>query len=100
MATYNARPQSGQRAQKAWDVLAARYPAMRPAQLTSELKGALGWQWSMEYESPDGKTSFWDSVSVAEIRAMVIDANKAKRTSAARKLSVISKSAGSGQGAR
>lgn len=71
MATYTARPGSGQRSQKAWDVLAARYPDMQPTMLVSQLQDALGWQWSMQFKSPDGKTVFWDSVSVAEIRNIV-----------------------------
>ena len=89
MASYSARPGSGQRAQRAWDVLAARYPKMQPVKLVSELKGALGWQWSMEFRSPGSKSVFWDSISVAEIRALVADQNKKKRASGPQKLSVV-----------
>ncbi len=71
MATYTARPRVRPHAQKAWDVLAARYPAMQPTVLVSRLEDTLGWQWSMQFNSPDDPTVFWDSVSVAEIRKLV-----------------------------
>ena len=71
MATYTARPRSGEHAQKAWDVLAAHYPEMQPTMLVSQLRDARGWQWSMQFKSQDGKSDFWDSVSVAEIRELV-----------------------------
>jgi hypothetical protein len=91
MATYNARPRSGQRAQKAWDVLAARYPAMQPAMLVSRLEDSLGWQWSMQFTSPDDKTVFWDRISVAEIRELVALKNKAARTASPKSLRVMKK---------
>ena len=92
MATYSTRPLSGPRAQRAWDVLASRYPNMRPAELVSELQGTLGWQWSMRFESPDGKTDFWDTVPVADIQKLVARARKAKQTGDFRKLTVITRS--------
>jgi hypothetical protein len=79
MATYTARPGDGHRSQKAWDVLAARYPEMQPTILVSQLQDALGWQWSMQFKSRDGNTVFWDSVSVAEIRDLVALKSKAKQ---------------------
>jgi hypothetical protein len=79
MATYTARPRSGQRAQKAWDVLAARYPKMQPTTLVSQLGDSLEWQWSMQFKSQEGTTDFWDSVSVAEIRELVVLKSKAAR---------------------
>lgn len=85
MKAYDRRPQSGQRAQKAWDVLAARYPAMQPMQLVSQLKNSLGWQWSMQFESRNGKTVFWDSVPVKEIKEMV---SGTKRTIGPRTVSI------------
>jgi hypothetical protein len=92
MATYNARPRSGPHAQKAWDVLAARYPAMQPTQLVSRPEDALGWQWSMEFNSRDDETVFWDSVSVAEIREMVaLKEKKTKQTPPASGLRVVKK---------
>ena len=91
MATYTARPRSGQHAQKAWDVLAARYPAMQPAMLVSRLEDSLGWQWSMQFNSPDDKTVFWDNVSVAEIRELVALKKKATRTAPASGLRVVRK---------
>ncbi|MGB8480859.1 MAG: hypothetical protein WCE63_18805 [Acidobacteriaceae bacterium] len=91
MATYNARPRNGQRAQKAWDVLAARYAAMQPTMLVSQLKDTLGWQWSMQFKSLDGEVIFWDSVPVAEIRKLVALKNKPKRTSASSGLRVVRK---------
>lgn len=91
MATYTARPRSGQHAQKAWDVLAARYPAMQPAMLVSQLEDTLGWQWSMQFNSPDDKSVFWDSVSVAEIRKLVALKNKATTTPPASGLRVVRK---------
>jgi hypothetical protein len=91
MTTYNARPRSGQRAQKAWDVLAARYPAMQPAMLVSRLEDTLGWQWSMQFTSPDDETVFWDSISVAEIRELVALKSKAPRTASTKGLRVVKK---------
>jgi hypothetical protein len=89
MTTYNARPGSGMRAQKAWDVLAVRYPDMRPTMLVSQLRDALGWQWSMQFKSLDDKTVFWDSISVAEIREIVSLKNKATRTAPTKGLRVV-----------
>ena len=91
MATYTARPRSGQRAQKAWDVLAARYPDMQPTTLVSQLRDAMGWQWSMQFKSQDDKTIFWDSVSVAEIRELVAVKNKAARAAQPSGLQVVKK---------
>ncbi len=91
MATYTARPRRGQRAQKAWDVLAARYPAMQPTVLVSRLENTLGWRWSMQFNSPDDKTVFWDSVSVAEIRNLVAVKKKAKRAPVSSGLEVVRK---------
>lgn len=91
MATYTARPGDGQRSQKAWDVLAARYPEMLPIMLVSQLQDALGWQWSMQFKSQDGKTVFWDSVSVAEIRHLVALKSKAKRAAEPSGLRLVTK---------
>ena len=91
MATYTARPGSGQRAQKAWDVLAARYPKMQPTTLVSQLGDSLEWQWSMEFKSQDGTTDFWDSVSVAEIRALVAVKSKAARVARPTGMRVVKK---------
>jgi hypothetical protein len=91
MATYTVRPQTGQRAQKAWDVLAIRYPDMQPTMLVSKLSISLGWQWSMQFNSQDGATVFWDSVSVDEIRKMVALKNKKKRTGPRKGLRVVRK---------
>lgn len=91
MASYSARPETSVRAQCAWDVLASRYPKMRPVQLVSEVKGVLGWQWSMQFKSPDGDLVFWDSVPVKEIQEMVADSSKAKERSDARKLKVVAR---------
>ncbi len=91
MATYTALPRSGQHAQKAWAVLAARYPGMQPALLVSRLEDSLGWQWSMQFHSPDGKTVFWDSVSVAEIRKLVALKNKPTRSAPAVGLRLVGK---------
>ncbi|MFZ0516607.1 MAG: hypothetical protein WBG23_16005 [Acidobacteriaceae bacterium] len=91
MAKYTARPRSGPHAQKAWDVLAARYPAMQSTLLVSRLQDTLGWQWSMQFNSPDDETVFWDSVSVAEIRKMVALKNETKRASPASGLRVVRK---------
>jgi hypothetical protein len=92
MATYTARPGSGQRSQKAWDVLAARYPEMQPTMLVSQLQDALGWQWSMQFKSQDGKTVFWDSVSVAEIRNLVALKSNAKTAAETSGLRIVDKS--------
>ncbi len=89
MATYTARPR-GPHAQKAWDVLAARYPAMQPTTLVSRLEDTLGWQWSMQFNSPDDATEFWDSVSVAEIRKIVA-LKKTPRAPSASGLRVVRK---------
>ncbi len=91
MATYSVRPRSGQHAQKAWDVLAARYPAMHPALLVSRLEDSLGWQWSMQFNSPDDKTEFWDSVSVAEIRKLVALKGKSTQKPPSNGLRVVRK---------
>ena len=91
MATHTARPRSRPHAQKAWDVLAARYPAMQPTMLVSRLEDTLGWQWSMQFNSPDQETVFWDSVSVAEIRKLVTLKNKAPRTPPASGMQVVRK---------
>jgi hypothetical protein len=91
MATYTARPGNGQRSQKAWDVLAARYPEMQPTMLVSQLQDALGWQWSMQFKSQDGTTVFWDSVSVAEIRNLVALKSSAKRSAETSGLRIVKK---------
>jgi hypothetical protein len=91
MATYNSRPRNGQRAEKAWDVLAGRYPDMEPTMLVSQLSDSLGWQWSMQFKSQDDDTVFWDSVSVEEIRKMVAMKNKKKRTGPSKGLRVVRK---------
>jgi hypothetical protein len=79
MATYTTRPGNGHRSQKAWDVLASRYPKMQPTMLVSQVQDALGWQWSMQFKSQDDNTVFWDSVSVSEIRSLVALKSKTKR---------------------
>ncbi|MES2222760.1 MAG: hypothetical protein V4587_17550 [Acidobacteriota bacterium] len=89
MATYTARPRSHPHAQKAWDVLAARYPAMQPTALVSRLEDTRGWQWSMQFNSPDDKSEFWDSVSVDEIRELVAMKSEVKRTPKSSGLQVV-----------
>jgi hypothetical protein len=91
MATYTNRPGGGQHAQKAWDVLASRYPAMQPTMLVSRLEDTLGWQWSMQFNSPDDETEFWDSVSVAEIRKLVALKKKATQPPPTSGLTVVRK---------
>lgn len=91
MATYTVRPRSRPHAQKAWDVLAARYPAMQPTVLVSRLEDTRGWQWSMQFNSPDDKAEFWDSVSVDEIRELVAMKGEVKRTPASSGLRVVRK---------
>lgn len=92
MATYSERPLRGQRAQRAWDVLASRYPNMQPAQLVSELQGTLGWQWSMRFRSVDGKKDFWDTVPVTDIQKLVAGSKKGRRPGLFRRLTVITRS--------
>lgn len=91
MATYTTRPGNGQRSQKAWDVLAARYTDMQPTMLVSQLQDALGWQWSMQFRSQDGNSVFWDSVSVAEIRNLVALKSSAKRAVETSGLRIVKK---------
>jgi hypothetical protein len=67
------------------------YPTMQPTMLVSRLEDTLGWQWSMQFNSADDKTVFWDSVSVAEIRKLVASKNKVKRTPPASGLQVVRK---------
>jgi len=91
MTTYIARPGNGQHSKKAWDVLAARYPDMQPTMLVSQLQDALGWQWSMQFKSQDGKAVFWDRVSVAEIRELVALKNKPTQAAPASGLRLVRK---------
>jgi hypothetical protein len=91
MASYSARPETAERAQCAWDALASRYPKMRAVQLVSEVKGVLGWQWSMQFKSIDGDAVFWDSVPVKEIQEMVADSSKAKERSDSRKMKLVAR---------
>lgn len=91
MANYTARPGTGPHAQKAWDVLASRYPAMQPTMLVSRLEDTRGWQWLMQFNSPDDKTEFWDSVSVDEIRKLVAMTSEVKRMPASSGLRVVRK---------
>jgi hypothetical protein len=64
---------------------------MQPTMLISRLEGTLGWQWSMQFNSPDDETVFWDSVSVAEIRELVAVKKKTTRPPSASGLRVVRK---------
>ena len=86
---YCSTPKRSPCAKSLRDVLAARSPAMQPTLLVSRLEDTLGWRWSMEFNSPDDETVFWDGVSVAEIRNLVALKSKASRTPPASGLRVV-----------